>query len=318
MFSAIWLGFILFGLKVELSWSNKKPKPMKTKFTFLFALMILASQSFSQAYCTFTSAPYASYQPGITNFKMANINRNSANTEGGNALVITGQTITLTAGQTYSFSLTSTNDVNSGAPLTGAPQHVRIYIDFNKNGTFTDAGETAFSLDYATFTPTNAASQTYTNATGVTVPASVTPGNSKLRVTAKMGPAAGHTPPTPCNNPPDGLGYHGEMEDYDVVFQSSSSIADNSIQNLNASLYPNPFSNTAELNVTITQPSPVVIEVYNLLGAKVATLFNEELNPGSYKMNIDKDKFANGGSGIYFMQINAGNASHREKMIITE
>jgi hypothetical protein len=205
---------------------------MKTKFTLLLACVFYAAASFSQAYCSFTSAPYSANQPGITNFKMANVNRSSANVEGNNALVSTGVTLTLTIGQTYSFSVTSTDDLVSGPPLTGAPQSVRIYVDFNQNFTFTDPGETAFSFDYIT------PGTTYTNAIGVTVPATVTPGNSKLRVTAKMGPAAGHTAPTPCNVPADPLGYHGEMEEYNVVFVSGATNA-NAIFAVNANACTN-------------------------------------------------------------------------------
>jgi hypothetical protein len=194
----------------------KNKKHMKTTFTLVIAFILATVDTNAQ--CSFTSPPYSANQPGITNFKLGTINRTSPAIEGNNALVLTGVTVTLTIGQTYSFSITSSNDVVSGPPLTGAPQHCRIYVDFNQNNIFTDAGETAFTYDYITFTPTNAASATYTNAVAVTIPSTVIPGNGKLRVTAKMGPAAGHTPPTPCNIPADPLQYHGEMEEYNVVF----------------------------------------------------------------------------------------------------
>ncbi len=202
---------------------------MKKTFTLIIALVSAAFSS--QAQCAFTSTPYATQQPGITNFKLGTINRNSSNIEGNNALVLTGVTVTLTIGQTYSFSITSTNDIVNGAPLTGAPQHCRIYVDFNQNNIFTDAGETAFTLDYLNFATPTSPSLTYTNAAGVTVPATVTPGTAKMRVTAKMGPVAGHTPPTPCNIPADPLGYHGEMEEYTVVFVAGST---NAVANFNS------------------------------------------------------------------------------------
>lgn len=223
---------------------------MKTKFTLFIACVCVSLASFSQSYCSFVSAPYAPQQPGITNFQLGTINRTSANTEGNNALVLTGVTVTLTIGQTYSFSITSTNDVVNGAPLTGAPQSCRIYVDFNQNFNFTDPGETAFSYDYIVFTPTNAASATYTNAIGVTVPATVTPGTAKMRVTAKMGPSAGHTPPTPCNSPVDPLGYHGEMEEYTVVFVSATNA------NANFSVTPGICTNVAMTMTNNSTGSP--------------------------------------------------------------
>jgi len=286
---------------------------MKKKFTLLVAGLCFSLTALSQAYCSYTSAPYSSNQPGITNFKLGSINRTSANIEGGNALVLTGVTVTLTIGQTYSFSLLTSDDLVSGAPLTGAPQNVRIYVDFNKDFDFVDAGETAFTVD--NITP----AVTYTNTNGVTVPATVTPGTTKMRVTAKMGSTAGHTAPSPCNVPVDPAGYHGEMEEYTVVFVSGGvGISENNLQKINASLAPNPFNQTAQLIYQIEKTASTSVVVYNILGEKVAVLLNEEQNAGTHQITIDKNKFSKGGSGIYFVELTSGNDSYRTRIIVTE
>jgi hypothetical protein len=291
---------------------------MKTKFTFFIGSLFCGLVAQAQSYCTFTSPPYASSQPGITNFKMANINRTSANIEGANAFVMTGQTITLTIGQTYSFSITSSNDLASGAPLTGAPQHLRIYIDFNANTSFTETGETAYSFDYITFTPTNAASATYT-ATGVTIPATVTPGNSRLRVTAKMGPDAGHTPPSPCNIPADPLEYHGEMEEYNVVFVSGGvGVGENTTTKINAGIFPNPLTETSTLSYNLTQNAKTTVCIYNLLGEKIAVLLDEEQQAGAHNLILNKNELIKRNTGIYLVELTSGTAVYRQKVVAAD
>ena len=64
----------------------------------------------------------------------------------------------------------------------------------------------------------------------------------------------------------------------------------------------------------------VVLKIYNILGAEVATLINEELQPGSYKIEFNGSNFA---SGIYFYKLEAlagnsstGNFVDTKKMIL--
>ena len=284
------------------------------KFTLIASLLFSAFMA--EAQCSFTSPPYASTQPGITNFRMANVNRNSANIEGNNALVITGQTMTLTIGQTYSLGITSTNDLVNGPPLTGAPQHLRVYVDFNKNTTFTDAGETAYSFDYITFTPTTAANATYTTAVAVTVPSTVTPGASKLRVTAKMGPVAGHTPPTPCNVPADPLGYHGEMEEYNVVFVTAASVKEaNTTSFINSAVFPNPTTNNLNVSFGMTESNTVSVQLFDVTGKLVNTLMeNQNLKADSYTFKYDLNTSPN---GIYFVKISSGSYYTYHKVVKT-
>lgn len=289
------------------------------KFTLFIVSLFAGFFADAQVCSGFSGAPYASSQPGITNFRMANVNRTSANIEANNAFVTSFQTavtLTLTIGQTYSFSITSTNDIVSGPPLTGAPQHLRIYVDFNKNSTWGEAGETAFSLDYIVFTPTNAASATYSNAVGVTVPATVTPGAAKLRVTAKMGPVAGHTPPTPCNNPADPFGYHGEMEEYNVVFVTAASIQEsNATSIINASVFPNPTTNNINVSFAITENNNVSLQLFDVTGKLINTLMeNPNLKADNYNLKYDLNSIAPS-NGVYFIKISSGNSTSYHKVI---
>jgi len=44
----------------------------------------------------------------------------------------------------------------------------------------------------------------------------------------------------------------------------------------------------------------VALKVYDVLGNEIATLVNEEKQPGNYEVNFDASKFS---SGVYFYEI---------------
>ncbi|HED05437.1 MAG TPA: T9SS type A sorting domain-containing protein [Ignavibacteria bacterium] len=86
--------------------------------------------------------------------------------------------------------------------------------------------------------------------------------------------------------------------------------------------YPNPFNPSTTISYTIgtgqlTAISKVVLNVYDILGRKVATLVNREQPAGNYKVNFDASKL---GSGVYFYRIiangNKVNFVKTKKMIL--
>jgi hypothetical protein len=77
--------------------------------------------------------------------------------------------------------------------------------------------------------------------------------------------------------------------------------------------YPNPFNPTTTIKFAIPQSSEVTLNVYNLLGQKVATLINSQMNAGSYEYHFDASRL---GSGVYFYSIKAGKYSDTKKMIL--
>jgi hypothetical protein len=66
--------------------------------------------------------------------------------------------------------------------------------------------------------------------------------------------------------------------------------------------FPNPFNPSTTINFVIPKSSFVNLSVYNILGRKVATLFNEEKTAGNYQVNFDASSLA---SSIYFYKIQA-------------
>ncbi len=70
--------------------------------------------------------------------------------------------------------------------------------------------------------------------------------------------------------------------------------------------YPNPFNPTTKIKfaipsaVGVAYMRPVQINIYDILGRKVATLVNENLKPGEYETEWNASNFA---SGVYFYQL---------------
>ena len=91
--------------------------------------------------------------------------------------------------------------------------------------------------------------------------------------------------------------------------------------------YPNPFNPTTKIKYKIPlgfAASPfnkggfVTLKVYDVIGNEVATLVNEEKQPGVYEVefNSHSDEGQNLSSGIYFYKLKAGNFSSIKKMVL--
>jgi hypothetical protein len=77
--------------------------------------------------------------------------------------------------------------------------------------------------------------------------------------------------------------------------------------------YPNPFNPATMIRFSIREQGLVTLNVYNLLGEKVASLVNSELASGTYEVDFNG---ANYSSGIYFYTIRANNYFATKKMIL--
>ena len=77
--------------------------------------------------------------------------------------------------------------------------------------------------------------------------------------------------------------------------------------------YPNPFNPATEIVYGVPSTGPVSLVVYNLLGQKVATLFEGTQHPGTYTVTFDGSKLA---SGVYFYTLQFEDRTLTKKLVL--
>ena len=79
--------------------------------------------------------------------------------------------------------------------------------------------------------------------------------------------------------------------------------------------YPNPFNPTTKIkfDISANTAGQTFLSVYDLLGRAVATLVNEQLQPGTYEVTFDGSNLP---SGVYFYKLNSGNFTATKKLVL--
>jgi hypothetical protein len=83
--------------------------------------------------------------------------------------------------------------------------------------------------------------------------------------------------------------------------------------NLFAKNYPNPFNPTTKIIFELPNRTNVNLSVYNLIGQKVATLVDEQLEQGVYERNFNAVNLT---TGIYFYTLNTDESSITNKLLL--
>ena len=111
----------------------------------------------------------------------------------------------------------------------------------------------------------------------------------------------------------------GEFEDFPTSVESVSELPTKYDLSQN---YPNPFNPSTKIKFTIPSGStqhgvPVQLKVYDILGNEVATLVDEEKNPGVYEVEFSTSSgVSNLSSGIYIYRIESSDFVNTKKMIL--
>lgn len=79
--------------------------------------------------------------------------------------------------------------------------------------------------------------------------------------------------------------------------------------------YPNPFNPTTTISFDISTRTQVTLQIFNILGRRVATLLEDELPAGQYKVAFDGSAWA---SGVYFYRLSAGDKKATRKMVLVK
>jgi hypothetical protein len=96
-------------------------------------------------------------------------------------------------------------------------------------------------------------------------------------------------------------------------------IASSMVEHTNAtsifslSVTPNPFTNLAVVRYTVPVTGKVSIKLYNSAGRLSETLLNENLNAGTYTMNLNANTLA---KGVYFLKFENGSQASEVKLIV--
>lgn len=77
--------------------------------------------------------------------------------------------------------------------------------------------------------------------------------------------------------------------------------------------YPNPFNPSTRIEYALPEPANVQLEVFNMIGERMAILVNEDQTPGWHEVRFDAGSLA---SGVYFYKIRAGNYTEIRKMTL--
>lgn len=79
--------------------------------------------------------------------------------------------------------------------------------------------------------------------------------------------------------------------------------------------YPNPFNPTTSIQFSLPESAHATLEVYNMLGQRVATLVNETLSAGTHSANFDASELS---SGVYLYRLHAGNEVLTRKLTLVK
>lgn len=201
----------------------------------------------------------------IGNVKFGTINNTSTGTAGYENF--TSVSTSVTAGSAYSVSITPvwTSTVYNEA--------YAVYIDYNKDGDFTDSGELAWSKTGSTTTPVTGS---------ITIPSATAPGSTRMRVMMQYN----SVPSSSC-----GSYTYGQVEDYTLNIISSGRGEATGIKDLltEIKLYPNPAKDVLNISNTAS-------EEYKIFDMAGKLINSGKLNRGSVNVsNLTK--------GAYMIQV---------------
>ncbi|WP_445453579.1 reprolysin-like metallopeptidase [Flavobacterium sp. 25HG05S-40] len=160
----------------------------------------------------------------------------------------------------------------------------RVWIDYNKDGDFLDAGEQVFNRNRTTATPITGS---------FTVPATASLGTTRMRVSMKY-----NASPTSC----EAFSF-GEVEDYTVNITSTARFDETSVAKVAFNLYPNPVKGDV-LNISNLETASTY-RIFNMMGQELGsgTIENDAVFVGSLN------------SGTFLIEVSNGTSTTTKRFI---
>ncbi|MEM8486623.1 MAG: FG-GAP-like repeat-containing protein [Bacteroidota bacterium] len=103
-----------------------------------------------------------------------------------------------------------------------------------------------------------------------------------------------------------------------LVFGEETAVVDLPTEYALESNYPNPFNPTTTIKYDVPEASSVKLEVYDMMGRRIATLVNGQLGAGRYEAtwNARSDSGAPVASGVYLYRLQAGSFEAVKRMVL--
>ncbi|WP_417558182.1 M14 family zinc carboxypeptidase [Mesoflavibacter zeaxanthinifaciens] len=210
---------------------------------------------------------------------IGNVTLNTINNDSGIGITDTGY-----SDYTYittDLDKTLTHNISVSKIWTGTmwDEAVTVWIDFNKDGDFEDAGETVFN---------SPASQTTPVTGNFSIPGNAIIGSTRMRVSMKY-----NASPASCES----FSY-GEVEDYTVNI-TEPSLSNNQFTINDVKIYPNPFNNSFNISLSSNFIGhKIEVSVYDMRGRLIIqenSVFDQKA--------ISVDNLKSISNGTYFIKI---------------
>jgi bacillolysin len=276
-----------------------------TAYEFQVRTNCSGSSSTYSASTTFTTAaPAVSYcaskgnnatQEWIARVRLASIDNTTAS-NGGYA-DFTNLSTDLKPGTSYTVFVTP------GFAGSSYREYWKVWIDYNGNGSFDDAGELVLNRN---------ASNTNTQSATFTVPAGAKLGKTRMRVSMKY-----NATQTSCET----FAY-GEVEDYSINITNSTTSALAALTEATTSfeaplsqltIFPNPARDAAFIEASLAEHDGATsLQVFDLQGK---VIYSKDLGTGVSQVSERIDLSAHP-SGMYHVKIISGNNSISKKLVL--
>jgi hypothetical protein len=197
-----------------------------------------------------------------------------------------------------STELAATGTHNLQVNVSDSNNDVRVWIDYNNNGTF-ETSELVGSADNIVADPVTLIG-TYN--TTITAPTSVVL-NTPLRMRVLVDDENPNM--TPC-----GQLKYGQVEDYTVKFVTNLGTSEVKADNGDLTVYPNPVATGDKIFIKAKNGKNLKVSISDMAGRLVASPSAIEEGNGIFK--VDQQL----GKGVYMIQVSNGKESKTSKLII--
>jgi len=173
----------------------------------------------------------------------------------------------------------------------------KVWIDWNQNCSFNDAGEM-----YDLGDTTNGTNKpTLNSGLSINVPATALLGNTTMRVSTKY---KGDGQPTSCEN-----GFDGEVEDYMLTIMPTLAVETFGFDNF--MVFPNPNKGTFSIQLNGALGRTIFVEAYDIGGR---CIYNKTYpNAGDFHQEIQLNNVQ---SGMYILNVSDGLRKSTKKIVV--